>query len=186
MAVERVQERLRKVTAALNNAEIPYAVIGGNAVAVWVATADPGATRTTVDVDLLVEKNDLPRISAAFEELGFARHDLRRLVLFVDPDEPSKRAGVHLVWAGQKVRPSYAHPAPGVDEGVLVERGFRVLALPALLRMKLTSYRDLDRVHVKDMLRVGLLDAAVRATLPPDLAEKLDALEAELADEEDA
>lgn len=185
MAVERVKERLRKVTAALDNANVRYAVVGGNAVAVWVATVDPGATRTTVDVDLLVNQADLQRITHAFEQLGFERHDLRRLILFVDPEEPSRRSGVHLVWANQKVRPSYLHPAPTVDEAQFTDQGFWVLDLPALVRMKLTSFRDLDRVHVKDMIRVGLIDDKVRAALPADLLVRLDALQSELADEDD-
>ena len=41
--------------AALNQAGIPYAVVGGNAVASWVATVDAGAVRNTRDVDLLGE-----------------------------------------------------------------------------------------------------------------------------------
>lgn len=185
MAVERVKQRLRRVTAALNEAGVSYAVIGGNAVAVWVSKADPGATRTTVDVDLLVEAQDLERISEVFDQIGFVRHDLRRLVLFVDPQEPSKRSGVHLVWAGQKVRPSYVHPAPRLDEAVFVDDGFWVLDLPALVRMKLTSFRDLDRVHVKDMLRVGLVDEMVRTKLPADLVAKLEMLEIELEEEDE-
>ncbi len=36
-----------------------------------------------------------------------------------------------------------------------------LLDLPALVRMKLTSYRDIDRVHVADLLSVGLIDDAV-------------------------
>ncbi len=185
MAVERVEQRLRKVTAALNEAGIPYAVIGGNAVAVWVAKVDPAATRTTVDVDLLVDQRDLDRITEVLEGvLGFKRHDLRRMVLFVDPEEPSRRSGVYLVWAGQKVRPSYAHRAPRVDESVFDPQGFRVLNLPALLRMKLTSLRDIDRVHVADMLRVGLVDDRARAELPPDLLPRLHAIEARIKDEE--
>ena len=44
MAVDRVEQRLRKVTAALDAAEVPYAVIGGNAVACWVGRVDPAAT----------------------------------------------------------------------------------------------------------------------------------------------
>src|SRR5438552_15145855 len=98
MAMERVEKRLRKVTAALGAAGIKYAVIGGNAVALWVAKADPAATRTTKDVDLLVERSDLNRIDAVMETLGFEKNDLRRLVLFVDPEEPSRKSGVHLVW----------------------------------------------------------------------------------------
>ena len=73
MAVERVEQRLLKVTAALDAAEIRYAVIGGNAVAVWVAKADPSATRTTKDVDLLVDRGDLDRITEVFTGLGFKR-----------------------------------------------------------------------------------------------------------------
>lgn len=61
MAVERVQQRLRKVTAALDAAG---AVVGGNAVAAWVGRVDPGATRATKDVDILVRRADAPRASA--------------------------------------------------------------------------------------------------------------------------
>lgn len=177
MAVERVEQRLRKVTAALDAAEIRYAVIGGNAVAVWVAKADPSATRTTKDVDLLVDRGDLDRITEVFTGLGFKREDLRSLTLFLDPDEPSRRAGVHLVWAGEKVRPSYAHPTPTVDEGVRDAEGFVVLDLPALVRMKLTSLRDIDRVHVADLLAVGMISEQLRESMPPDLLERLRSIE---------
>lgn len=173
MAVERVQQRLRKVTAALDTAGIRYAVVGGNAVAAWVGRVDPGATRATKDVDILVRRADTARVSAAITALGFARENLRDIVLFTDPDEPSKKSGVHLVWAGEKIRPSYTVPSPTVDEAVRDPEGFLVINLPALVRMKLTSFRDIDRVHIADMLSVGLIDAACRATLPPELAAKL-------------
>ena len=42
-AVEMVRERLLRSTAALEAAGVPYAVIGGNAVAAWVSKVDPGA-----------------------------------------------------------------------------------------------------------------------------------------------
>lgn len=177
MAVERVQQRLRKATAALDAAGIPYAVVGGNAVASWVGRVDQGATRATKDVDILVRRADTPRVTAAITALGFAREDLRDLVLFIDPDEPSKKSGVHLVWAGEKIRPSYSVPSPTVDEAVRDPEGFLVLALPALVRMKLTSFRDIDRVHIADMLSVGLIDAACRAALPIELLERLEQVE---------
>lgn len=86
-------------------------------------------------------------------------------------------SGVHLIWAGKKVRPSYLHEAPSVDEAVFDPEGFWVLDLPALVRMKLTSLRDMDRVHVADLLRVGMIDEAVRSALPGDLVERLEAIE---------
>jgi hypothetical protein len=177
MAVDRVERRLRKVTAALDQAGIPYAVVGGNAVAAWVGRIDPSATRATKDVDLLVRRNDLDRVTSTMKSLGFEREDLRSLVLFIDPDEPSRRSGVHVVWADELVRPSYLEPAPSVTEAVRDPEGFLVLELTALVRMKLTSFRDIDRVHVADLLSVGLIDATVRSQLSEALRERLSQIE---------
>ena len=173
MAVGRVEKRLRRVTAALDAAGIRYAVVDGNAVAAWVARVDPSATRATRDVDLLVQRSDLEAITRVMNELGFERQVLRSLVLFIDPEEPSRRSGVHLVWADQWVRPSYPCPAPSVTEAVQDPEGFWVLDLPALVRMKLTSNRDIDRVHVGDMLSVGLVSEPVEQALPTVLRERL-------------
>jgi hypothetical protein len=179
MAVERVERRLRQVTAALDAAGIPYAVCGGNAVAAWVSRVDPAATRATKDVDLLVRPGDEPKIAEVMRSLGFERRDLRRMVLFIDPEEPSTRSGVHLVWADTFIRPSYLARSPSVNETVQDPTGFRVLDLPALVRMKLTSFRDIDRVHLADLMEVGLVDEAVRKSLPPDLRSRLDQIRAE-------
>ncbi len=184
MAMERVERRLRQVTSALERAGIAYAVIGGNAVSAWIARTNPAATRTTKDIDLLINRRDADRVGAVLEPLGFRRADLRRLLMFIDPEEPDPRSGVHFIWAGEKVRPSYPHPTPAVDEGIPDPQGWTVLSLPALVRMKLTSNRDIDRVHVRDMLGVGLIDAPLRASLPPDLRARLEEIERD-ADEQD-
>ena len=177
MAVDRVARRLRRVAAALDDAGIRYAVIGGNAVAAWVARADPSATRTTKDVALLVRRDDDQEIARVMLALGFTRHDLRRMVLFTDPDEPSKRGGVHIVLADELVRSNYVCPAPSVAEAVRDPEGFAVLDLPALVRMKLTSFRDIDRVHIADLLSVGVIDTTVRNSLPGELVSRLEAVE---------
>ncbi|XAM01039.1 nucleotidyltransferase family protein [Phycisphaeraceae bacterium D3-23] len=174
MAMDRVEKRLRQVSAALDEAGIPYAIVGGNAVAAWVARIDPAATRATKDVDILVRREDDPRIAEVMAGLGFRREDLRRLVLFIDPEEPSKRSGVHLVWADTLIRPSYVCPSPSTDEGVRDPEGFTILDLPALVRMKLTSFRDIDRVHIADLIEVGLVSDAVRDALPAELRARLD------------
>lgn len=185
MAMERLQRRLRLVAQALEQAGIPYAVIGGNAVAAWVAKVDPAATRTTKDVDLLVNRSDLDGIARALAALGFEREDLRNITLFVDPEEPSRRSGVQLVWAGERVRPSYAHAAPELGETVRDDAGFRVVDLPALVRMKLTSLRPIDIVHLEDLLRTSLIDDVVRAALPLDLRASLFEIEAGFDERDD-
>src|SRR5207244_1311345 len=65
MALDEVTERLQRITGALEKAGIAYALVGGQAVALWVATKDPAAVRTTKDVDLLLRREDLPRARAA-------------------------------------------------------------------------------------------------------------------------
>ena len=184
MAMERVEHRLRLATRALDDAGVPHAVIGGNAIALWIATVDPGATRTTKDVDLLINRRDLDRATEALESLGFRREDLRSITLFVDPEEPNRKTGVYVVWAGERVRPLFAHPAPSLDEAIRGPEGFTVLSIPALVRMKLTSLRSIDRVHIEDLLRAGLIDARVRGSLPLDLQRRLDEIESAMSDDE--
>jgi hypothetical protein len=53
-AVELVKQRLDRTCIALRNARVPYAVIGGNAVAAWVATIDDGAVRNCFSTQLAV------------------------------------------------------------------------------------------------------------------------------------
>ena len=65
MAAEKVKERLRRATRALDAAAVPYAVVGGNAVAEWVGRIDEGAVRNTRDVDLLLRRGDFPAARAA-------------------------------------------------------------------------------------------------------------------------
>src|SRR5881396_2256545 len=75
-AVAKVRERLLRAAAALKQAGVPYAVVGGNAVASWVATVDEGAVRNTRDIDLLVRRSDLPAVTAALEQAGFVHGEL--------------------------------------------------------------------------------------------------------------
>jgi hypothetical protein len=171
-AVAGVRERLLRATVALNQAGVPYAVVGGNAVASWVATIDEGAVRNTRDIDLLVRRGDLPAITVALERAGFVRDELLDVVMFRDGAEGKPSEAVHLLFAGEKARPDHPLPAPEIQT-VEDPASFRVLALESLLLMKLLSNRRKDQVHVQDMLAVGLIDASWLAKLPPELAERL-------------
>jgi hypothetical protein len=55
-------------------------------------------------------------------------------------------------------------------------QAFRLLTLEALVRMKLTSFRDKDRTHVRDLIGVGLIDASWRHRLPAELGSRLQQL----------
>ncbi len=50
---------------------------------------------------------------------------------------------------------------------------YQVLALRALVQIKLTAYRDKDRTHLRDLLEVGLIDASWLPYYPAELADRL-------------
>jgi hypothetical protein len=171
-AVAKVRERLLRSTAALNQAGIPYAVVGGNAVASWVATIDEGAIRNTRDIDLLVRRSDLPTITAALEHAGFVRDELLDAIMFRDGADGKPSEAVHLLFAGEKTRPDHLLPAPEIQP-VNDPANFPVIALESLIVMKLMSNRRKDQVHIQDMINVGLIDPSWLTKLPPELAVRL-------------
>src|SRR5438034_419305 len=96
--------------------------------------------------------------------------------MFLERSDPNPRKGVHLLWAGEKVRPEYPLPSPTVEEREMLEPGKQVVSLAGLVRMKLMSNRDQDRVHLRDMIDVGLIDRGLLKDLPAELAKRLDVL----------
>ena len=171
-AVAKVRERLLRATAALNQVGVPYAVVGGNAVASWVATIDEGAVRTTRDIDLLVRRSDLAIITAALEGAGFVHDELLVVVIFRDGAEGKPSEAIHLLFAGETTRPDHPLPAPQIQT-VHDPADFPVLTLESLVVMKLMSNRRKDQVHVQDMIGVGLIDHSWLTKLPPELAARL-------------
>jgi hypothetical protein len=96
--------------------------------------------------------------------------------MFLDRDDPNPRHAVRLLWAGEKVRPEYECPSPPVEDRQTLAPGLHVVSLAGLVVMKLQSNRDQDRVHLRDLIDVGLVRRELMARLPPDLAGRLDAL----------
>jgi hypothetical protein len=96
--------------------------------------------------------------------------------VFLDGPDGKPSQAVHVIWAGQKVRKDYVSAAPTPDQSRQIS-GKQIIDLVELVRMKLTSYRRKDQVHVLDLIGVGLIDASWPSRLEqPLLAERLQAL----------
>lgn len=171
--VDRIDRLLKTVTSGLDSANIPYAVIGGNAVAVWVAKRDVGAVRATKDVDILLRREDLDPAERALNAVGLIRDEVLGIPVFMDPAVPLPSQGVHVVAANEKVRASALYPAPDVSHAERADKGYLVLDLTALVAMKLDAYRRVDQVHIEDLLRVGALTPEIAKKMPPELLERL-------------
>lgn len=174
-AVEKVKDRLRRVTRALNAVQVPYAVIGGNAVQHWVSQVDESVVRNTSDVDIILNECDLDRAIPALQAEGFIYRQAAGVTMFLDGPDAKARDTVHVVYAGKKVRDDYPELVPDIDQ-YKVMADSRTLPFDKLILMKLTSFRRKDQVHLLDMISIGLLDESWLDRLSPELRLRLEEL----------
>ena len=176
--VNEIFDLADRVEQAFAAAGLDYRVIGGLAAYLYVEEAAPDAGRLTRDIDIAVRREDLDRIARAVEPFGLQYCHAAGVDMLLQTGEPSARRGVHLFFAGEKVRPEYAEPAPELG-GFRRLRGIRLIPLADLVRMKLTSYRLKDRLHIQDMDRAGLITAQIEAGISGELRRRLEEIRAE-------
>jgi hypothetical protein len=166
---------LEKIAGPLTSNEIPYEVIGGMAVMIHVNRVDSSAVRNTKDVDIMIKRADLERVKAVGNDHSFTFRHVRGVDMLLPPGEKHARNAVHLVFAGEMTGPQQLLPNPPLRPERLSVHGVDVGVVPVLdlMHMKLSCYRDIDRVHVRDMDAVGLVTPQAEAALAPILLARL-------------
>jgi hypothetical protein len=172
-AVEKVNERLRRTVKILEDAKVPYAVIGGHAVRAWVAQVDEAALRTTQDVDILVRPADLPALIHAMTAAGLHHRNTSGLDMFVEHPEASARDAVHVLLVGKIERGG--EPNPDIEPAARTN-DFQTVELDTLVRMKLNAFRRKDQVHLLDMISLGMIDHTWLVKYPEHLRLRLEEL----------
>jgi hypothetical protein len=170
--MEQLFERMRRFHAAMDAAGLSYRIVGGVAAFLHVYDREPDQARSTRDVDAAVARVDLPRIIAAAEKGGFRHRYAPGIDMLVDADQPDARSSVHLIFIGEKVPPRYLAEIPASDP-VRTREGIWICPVGDLVRMKLTSFRLKDKVHIQDLDGVGLITPEIEAALPDPLRERL-------------
>ena len=166
---------LHRISDALTAGQIPHEVIGGLAVLIHVEEASPEHSALTRDVDLLVRRVDLDRIRQAAAKAGFRFRHAAGVDMLLYGDLGSVKNAVHLVFSEEKVRPNYLEPTPPITPDRKHIHGKDVMVIPVadLARMKLTSFRLKDQVHLKTMDASGLITSEVESGLIPELLARL-------------
>ncbi len=95
--------------------------------------------------------------------------------MFLDGPGAKARDAIHVIFAGEKVSADYLAASPDVTDADTAGP-FHVVDLEPLVRMKLTSYRLKDRVHLLDMIDVGLIDETWPTRFSDELASRLQTL----------
>ncbi|HEY4362112.1 MAG TPA: histone deacetylase [Bryobacteraceae bacterium] len=170
--LRRLFDLARAFGSALEHAAIPYRVVGGVAVFLHVDTIDPMAARLTPDVDICVDRKHFDALRSAAERSGFKHARETQGDIFFLSVSPSVRSAVHLIFAGEKVRPEYLEPVP-FSEPIRTTEGILIAPVADLVRMKLTSFRLKDKVHIQDMDSVGLITPEIELDLPQPLRDRL-------------
>jgi len=179
--LEQLSVVAERVCRVLREAGIEYRIVGGLAVLYHVESRDPLAARLTKDVDLAVARADLPRIIEAIRSLGLEYRHVAGLDMFVDAKAPKARSGIHLLFAGERVRPNDLEPVPGFAEPTVNDAGILLVSPAELVRMKLISFRQRDKTHIIDMDSVGLITPELEAGLSEPLRDRLQRIRAEEA-----
>jgi hypothetical protein len=166
---------LHKITDPLMAASVPHELIGGLAVLIHVEEADPTHSVLTRDVDLMIRRSDLEKVKEIAARHSFRfRHAAGVDMLLYGASDSAKNA-VHLLFSGEKVRPNQAAPNPPIQPESKAIHGRDVFVIPVadLVSMKLSSYRDKDRVHVRSMDAAGLITPKIATGLPDELQARL-------------
>ncbi len=143
-----IYDELQGVLGALDAAKVPYALVGGLAVAVW------GAPRATKDIDLLVRRHDIPKALDAVRHRGFSLAALPfefkdgtevQRVNKIDPDGDLMildlmivDANLEEVWASRIQLP-------------FGERDVTVVSRDALIGMKARAARPQDLMDIQNL-----------------------------------
>lgn len=171
--VEQLYDVTVRLASALEKAGIPYQIIGGFAVFSHVEAVDPLAARLTRDVDITVDRERLPEVNTAVEPAGFQYRHVAGVDMLVDANEPKARSAVHIVFSNEKVRPEYVDSVPGISNPERSKRGYWIAPVADLVRMKLTSFRLKDKVHVQDLDSARLITPEIEASLSDALRARL-------------
>lgn len=171
----RLVDVLQRISQALMAAEAPFELVGGLAVLIHVEEVDPSQAALTRDVDLMINRVDLDHIKEAASAAGFRFRHAASVDMLLYGENDRVVNAIHLVFSGESVKATQVEPNPAIRPEIKPVHGsdVPVISVSDLVKMKLSSFRDKDRVHVRTLDEVGLITQAIEADLSDELKVRL-------------
>jgi hypothetical protein len=174
---------LEKIVKALKDAGVQFEVVGGVAVNAHIVVLHRSRSFVTRDIDLLVHRTDLQRITKIAESLGASARKMMGGYTLIRPEQDLAEA-VHLLFVGEKSKSTqpFPHPELHPEDKSLFGLTIPVAPIKDLLWMKLNSLRSKDLIHLETLDDVGLITPAIERELPPALQERLQQARRQIAE----
>ena len=156
---DAVHQTMNKIAADLEQAKIPYAIVGGMAVNAH------RHGRTTDDVDVLLTQEGFAKFRSLFVPKTYAKLP-KRPKRFLDPaNGVTFDILVTGLFPGTGKPGPIAYPDPAVVSEII--ETIRVVDLPTLVQLKLAARRHQDFADVVNLIRVHHLDESFGSKLDP-------------------
>jgi hypothetical protein len=170
--VERLFDVAKRFGNGMEEGRLDYRIVGGLAVFMHIDAIDPLKARLTRNVDVAIRRSDLAKIREALNPHGFRYQHVNGINTFAHSENAKAQSAVHTFFIGERVRDSDVAPVPD-SPPVRSAEGVLIAPVADLLRMKLTSFRLIDKVHIQDLDSVELITPEIEEALPAPLRERL-------------
>ncbi len=165
---------LERIVKVLQDAGVPYEIVGGVAVNAHVLAKSRSRSFVTRDIDVLLHRSDIERVAKAAEPLGYTARKIMGGFMLIRPEQEAAEA-VHILFAGERSKSTQPLPHPELcPEGKrLFDLDVPVAPLRDLIQMKLNSFRPKDVTHLEILDDLGFITPTTEHELPPVLQERL-------------
>lgn len=126
----------------MEEARIPYELVGGMAVFLHVRAVSEENARLTNDVDVAIRRADLDTLKECAPNHGFEYRHAAGIDMLIDAEKRTAKGAIHFVFAGEKVRQDYVAPVPEITNPPFAE-GIRIASSPR---------RSEPRCHPRSMI----------------------------------
>ncbi len=173
-AMYSLHDDLARITQVLGDAGVPYELIGGVAVLAHILGRNRSRSFVTRDIDLLIRREDLSRLTAAAESAGYEARKIVGGFMLIRPNQEPGEA-VHVIFAGERSKTTQPVPHPAVAPVLMEFFDMQVPVAPLadLIQMKLNSFRAKDQLHLETLDETGLITGVLEAQLAQVLRERL-------------
>ncbi|HEY3739629.1 MAG TPA: hypothetical protein VGL53_07285 [Bryobacteraceae bacterium] len=185
LGMQSLIDDLEKIVKVLNDSGAPYEFIDGVAVNTHIFAGHRSRSFVTRDIDVMIGREDLATVIEASRLAGYDGRRIMGGFMLIRPGQEPGEA-VHLVVSGERSKSTQPLPHPPVQPEWKDMAGLVIPVAPLadLVRMKLTSFRPKDLVHLEILESTGLITLAIESALPPELLNRLASARQQFAENE--